>query len=128
MFHLGVDYKRFNSGYIMLKLRFLLTSLKGFEYDCSLYSIGKDGCIISHSGYWYDGPSGPTIDTPNSMEAACFHDIIYDLIRKGIIPNTYWNRRKADKIFYRALRRDGMSYFRANLWYFGVRAGGSFAI
>ena len=128
MFYKDIDYKEKDKGNIMLKLRFLLTSLTGFEYDCSLYSIRKDGCIIAHSGYWWDGASGPTIDTPNTYEASCFHDILYALMRGDHIPNTYWNRRKADRILYRALRRDGMSWFRANYWYLGVRGGGSFAI
>tara|TARA_R110000744_G_scaffold146669_2_gene259529 strand:- start:5212 stop:5598 length:387 start_codon:yes stop_codon:yes gene_type:complete len=128
MFYEGIDYKECNGGYSLLKLRFLTTSLTGFEYEGDSYSIQRDGRIFAYCGYWYDGPSGPTIDTANSMEGSCFHDIIYDMIKKGIIPNTYWNRRKADKIFYKALRRDKMNWFRAQLWYWGVRGGGSFHV
>lgn len=128
MFTKDVDYRESSDGYIMLKLRFLLTSLTGFEYECSHYSIQKNGCIIAHSGYWWNGASGPTLDTPNTVEASCFHDILYAMLRDGGIPNTYKNRRIADKILYRALRRDGMSYFRANYWYWGVRLGGGFHV
>ena len=128
MFYNKIDYKECSGGYTMIRLRFLLTSLTGFSYDCDRYSISENGCLIAKDGYWWNGASGPAVDTPNAMEGSCFHDILYDLLRHGHIPNTYWNRRKADKIFYRALRRDGMSWFRANYWYWGVRGGGSFAI
>ncbi len=128
MFEKKVDYKECIDGYRMLKNRFLMTSFKGFEYECGRYSIIKDGCIMAQPGFWWNGASGPTFDTPNTMEASCFHDILYDMLRLDKIPNTYWNRRKSDKMFYKALRRDGMSWFRANYWYWGVRGGGWYSV
>ena len=128
MFLDGIDYKEYNDGYQILKTSYFPTSYKDCEYFGSHFSITKDGMIYVWEGYCFDGASGPTIDTDNSFEAACFHDIMYALIRMGVIPNTYWNRRKADLMFYKALRKDGMSWLRANAWFVGVRAGGWAAI
>ncbi len=75
--------------------------------------------IIKH-GYAWDGPSGPTFDTPDSMRGALIHDALYQLMREGLLdPDSY--REVADKILRRICMEDGMSEVRADAWYEAVR-------
>ena len=128
MFELHKDYNELHGGYCLTRIKAISTSIRGFSYAGSHYSINEDGLVCGYIGYWYDGATGPAIDTDNSLEGACFHDILYALIRIGVIPDTYYYRRKADLVLYTALRADGMSWLRANAWYVGVRLGGWTAI
>ena len=83
-------------------------------------SLSVDGLLIVKAGYAYDGPSGPTKDTPDSMRGALVHDALYELMRRGLISEDW--RDEADEEFYRILREDGMDRARAKVWYYGVRA------
>lgn len=73
-------------------------------------------------GYTWDGPSGPTIDTPSFMRGSLVHDALYDLIKAGHLPKSA--RRHADRVLYLICREDGMSWFRAQYVWLGVRIGG----
>lgn len=73
--------------------------------------------------YAWDGPSGPTIDTKNSMRAALIHDILYQAIREKELPKKC--RAKADKLFLELLKEDGMFCIRRWIWYLSVRAFGA---
>ena len=77
----------------------------------------------SEKDYAWDGPSGPTIDTKNSLRASLVHDIFYQAIRNGVIPDSY--RRLADKEFRLILKEDEMSFIRRWIWWVGVRIFGS---
>ena len=74
---------------------------------------------------WYasDGPSGPTIDTKNFMFGSFVHDALYQAIRLGFLDNDPW-RRYADQELYALIRRDGMSWLRANWVYYALRWAG----
>jgi len=85
--------------------------------------LSKDGTISFRKGYSYDGPSGPTKDTPNSMAPSLVHDGLYQLIKEGLLP-TKRNRKLSDKTFLKMLKDNGMSRFRRTLWYLGVRDAG----
>lgn len=82
-------------------------------------SLAENGLLIIKSGYAYDGPSGPTIDTPDSMRGALVHDALYELMRKDLL-SIHW-RDEADEEFYQILKEDGMSRSRAKIWYYSVR-------
>ena len=85
-----------------------------------------NGYLIIRSGYAWDGPSGPTYDSKNTMRGSLIHDALYQLIRDGLLPFDYW--KKADDELYRICRLDGMSWIRARLWIRGLRLiGGSAA-
>jgi hypothetical protein len=83
------------------------------------------GCVTGKEGYAWDGPSGPTYDRPENMRAALFHDILYQAINEGKIPKTWRNRRKADKIFLRILKEDGMNWFSRRAYFYSVRGFGA---
>jgi len=81
-----------------------------------------DGWVIIYKDYASDGPSGPTYDTKNSMRGAFVHDFMYQLLRMEMLPKNF--RKKADNLLYDMLRQDGMNYFRAQYWFWGLRVGG----
>ena len=76
-------------------------------------------------GYAWDGPSGPTFDTPAFMRGSLIHDALYQLIREKHLRPEF--RVVADKILYDILREDGMSLIRAKIAYRGVRWFGGYA-
>ena len=78
--------------------------------------------LTADCGYAWDGPSGPTIDTADSMRASLVHDMLYQLIRMGHL--TRKCRRRADREFRRILKADGMNFVRRWAWYFSVRLFG----
>ena len=90
--------------------------------DKKYYEI-NDAQVVAKASYAWDGPSGPTIDTPSSMRASLIHDALYQAIRDGDLEKK--DRKKADKIMLAILKRDGMKKWRRSLWYIAVRACGS---
>jgi hypothetical protein len=85
--------------------------------------LNTDGFLVIDMGNACDGPSGPTIDTKNSMRGAWIHDVLYDFIEKGLLPKKY--RKVADKIFKKALKKDGMEFIRRNIWFLAVKYFGA---
>jgi hypothetical protein len=74
------------------------------------------GILTVKAGYAWDGASGPTIDTKNTMRASLAHDALYQLIRQEYLPYTVKTRHMADDFLYTCLIEDGMWRFRAMLW------------
>lgn len=79
------------------------------------------GVLTIRSGYAWDGPSGPTIDTPSGIYASIVHDALYQMMRIGAPPTC---REAVDKLFENMLIDAGMWGVRARVWFAGVRAGG----
>jgi hypothetical protein len=77
------------------------------------------GELTMKSGYAWDGPSGPTIDTPNFMRGSLVHDALYQLMRERHLDRTEC-RDKADRILQTLCVEDGMSSPRAWLVYQAV--------
>jgi hypothetical protein len=85
--------------------------------------LDTDGLLSIVSGYAWDGPSGPAIDTKNFMRGSLVHDALYQLMReRKLDPET--QREPADRILQRICLEDGMSSIRAWWVYTGVRFGG----
>ena len=86
----------------------------------------KSGRLTVKKGYAWDGPSGPTIDTPNFLRGSMVHDALYQLIREGLLPGR--SRLPADKLLRDMCRQDGMSRRRAEYVFVAVRAFGDKAV
>lgn len=86
------------------------------------FMLDKTGLLVIRKGYAFDGPSGPTFDTSDSMRASLVHDVLYQMIGHKLLPIDY--RDDADYLFYDILREDGMPDFRAWAWLRAVRAFG----
>lgn len=85
----------------------------------------ESNAVYVKRGYAWDGASGPTVDTQNSMRATLLHDVLYQAMREGHLPKRY--RRKADAKFRRILKTDGMEFLRRWAWWYGVRLFGKSA-
>lgn len=85
-------------------------------------SMDMDGLLAIQPQYAYDGASGPTIDTPNTMFGALIHDALYQLMRGEYLDRERW-RKRADEILYEILIDKGMTRLRAKVWYRAVRKG-----
>lgn len=73
----------------------------------------KDGKLTIFKHYAWDGPSGPTIDSPVFMRASLVHDVLYQFMRQGLLPSTF--RHDADELLRTMCLEDGMWRIRA--WY-----------
>ncbi len=81
--------------------------------------LGVDGILLVKKGYAWDGPSGPTIDTPSFMQGALVHDALYQLGREGLLSEVW--RKVADRELVRFCKMDGMGWFRRQYVYAAVR-------
>lgn len=91
------------------------------DVDTEFIALTCGGNMTIRSGYSWDGASGPTIDTKNSMTASLIHDCYCQLIRNGYLGKSA--RKQADKYFYEMLRERKMWIVRAKIWLRGVRFG-----
>lgn len=73
-----------------------------------------DGC--SAPEFLWDSVS-PAVD-PRTLRAALAHDFLYRTRPAG------WSRKEADELFYDLARADGLSWFRAQKAYWGLRLFG----
>lgn len=118
----GIDTQRLKDTYSMPAVRDLLAS-------CFLRvakGIGDAFYLNAIPGFSYNGASGPTIDTKNSMRGSVVHDILYQLIELGLIPES--SRLAADAILEEVCIQDGMSKIRAGIWERAVRRFGGIVI
>jgi len=90
-------------------------------------ALTPQGRIEIKTGYAWDGPSGPTIDTLNFMRGSLVHDALYQLIREGHLDAGKY-RVVADGLLQKMCIEDGMSKLRAWWVYQGVRFGGGPAV
>jgi len=86
-------------------------------------TLATDGTLSIKSGYAWDGPSGPTVDTINFMRGSLVHDALYQLMRERQI-DAATHREKADRLLQEHCKEDGMASIRAWWVYQGVRLGG----
>ncbi len=94
--------------------------------DLEFIKFFASGRLLVKDGYAWDGPSGPTIDTPDFMRGSLVHDALYQLMREGKLDHQV-HRDKADRTLQRICREDGMSALRASWVYQGVHHFGDTA-
>ncbi len=115
-----VFYKK---GYkYQLTRTFSMTLPFGAPFDISTEYIDFyfSGQIVIRVGYAWDGASGPTIDTQDSIRGSLLHDALYQLMRVGYLNAAYY-RQKADALLRDVCEQDGMIKLRADAWYEAVR-------
>lgn len=93
---------------------------------CNGYVLFTANKLKIFPGYCWDGPSGLTYDTKNSLRASLFHDVLYQAIAEGVLPNSC--RKHADTLFLAILKEDGMTCLRRWTWYAAVRVFGRFYV
>ncbi len=78
--------------------------------------LDVSGNLLIRSGYAWDGPSGPVIDTKENMRGSLVHDALYQLMRQDKIKSRT-HRKAADQVFKDICKKDGVSNFRASAYY-----------
>jgi hypothetical protein len=91
-----------------------VSAILGFDGHVPWVDWRKDGTYTVRVGYCWDGPSGPTIDDKTNMRGSLGHDVKYQLMRLGILPQLV--RETADRELQRECIEDGMWKWRA--WYY----------
>ncbi len=77
-------------------------------------------CLEVSAHYAWDGPSGPTFDTPTNMRASCFHDALCQLIGEGLLDKQY--RKYGDQLLRTHMLEDQLKDADGTLVIYG--AGG----
>lgn len=89
------------------------------DIQTDFIALNTAGELVIKKGYAWDGPSGPTIDTPNFMRGSLVHDALYQLMREQHLNNHNY-RDAADRLLRKLCREDGMNPIRAWFVYKGV--------
>ena len=116
-----VDYFECFGGYELKKKQIHNCKINGFDYDDAFVSIKSNGDIILFPGYWWNGDN---VVADSVLKASAFHDAGYYLYELEVIDDSWKNRRKLDKMYYKLNRAGGMGCIRANIRLFGVRGFG----
>ena len=117
--------------YQLVKDYAVQTQVFGLQVDSAFITLYPTGILIIRKGYCWDGASGPTIDTKNSMRGSLVHDALYQLLREGKLvahiedpkeKHTEHERIRqiADDALADICKEDGMANVRAELWEFAV--------
>jgi len=119
MIHYKKGYKYQLAQDYRIRTEITLGAPISFDY---LY-LSMSGWLRIRAGYAWDGASGPTFDTKNSMRGSLVHDALYQLIRNGLLPGKGC-QQAADDLLFEICREDGMSWLRAILWWKAVQGVG----
>ncbi len=85
-------------------------------------TLHPDGTLTLAAGYAWDGPSGPTFDTPDSLRGSAIHDALYQLMKLGLLSMDWFD--ESNRELLRWLKTDGMWLLRRRAWYRAVQAYG----
>jgi hypothetical protein len=102
---------------------FTLPVAPGYPGRLGFISFDAEGHVTVEPGYCWDGASGPTVDTPDSVRGSLGHDVQYELMAHGLLAIKL-HKDAADLWMYKTLLADGMPDFRAWYWYKGVYIAG----
>lgn len=92
--------------------------LIGYSIDTQFIKLTPIGVLLIRSGYAWDGPSGPAIDSMSAMRGSLVHDAIYQLMRMALLP--IGERGYSDQLLEDICLEDGMNPVRAEIWRKGV--------
>ena len=85
--------------------------------------LDAGGELTVKNAYAWDGPSGPVIDTPENMRASLVHDALYQLMRNEEL-KARTHRKTADELFRKICKEDGVSSWKAKVYYEALRTFG----
>jgi len=121
-------YIKYRSGYkyqLVEEYQVKVSVLPKNDIKTDFIELSTEGMLIIKKGYAWDGPSGPTIDTPNFMRGSLVHDALYQLLRNELIDEEW--RDEADEELRRICCEDGMPKICARWVYIAVRKWGKVA-
>ncbi len=85
--------------------------------ETEFISMDKAGVLVIKSGYAWDGVSGPVVDTSENLRASLVHDSLYQLMRKRKLTPRKKYKDKADRLFRKICKEDGVSGIVAQTYY-----------
>ncbi len=103
------------------KINILIIPCSNIKTD--YISLDISGNLLVKKGYAWDGPSGPVIDTEENMRASLIHDALYQLMRNKHLSSRI-HRKAADQLFRDVCKEDGVSSFKAGVYYKALRKFG----
>ena len=98
------------------------TPVTGYTIFDPWFELTESGWLFVYRGFCWDGPSGPTFDTKDSLKASLVHDVFCILMRDGRVNYRQW-QDIVNAFFMKMCIDDGMPVWRAKLWYMGVEFG-----
>jgi hypothetical protein len=116
------DTIKYRSGYkyqLVNDYRVLTSINPDYDVVTEFLELSREGILTIRHGYAWDGPSGPTIDTPNFMRGSLIHDALAQLCRDGYISRLTW-ATAINLELQKACIEDGMSPLRAWWVFVGV--------
>ena len=90
------------------------TDIKGCACHTDHITLDDGGLLTAKAGYKWDGASGPTIDTPDSQCGSCAHDMLYELMRRSLLEQSW--RPYSDRLLHDVCVENGMNPIRADIW------------
>jgi hypothetical protein len=124
----GIHYVKFDHPRYKYKLVEPHTARIELHVDAQneYFRLEATGKLFIQAEYAWDGPSGPTFDTPDFMRGSLVHDVIYQMLREKMLdPKKHSHHRNyADRLLRRMCLEDGMPRWRALYVYAAVRAFG----
>ena len=102
------------------------TLLKGHDAQNENCTLLPNGQLVINRGFVWDGPSGPAIDTANTLIPSAMHDALYGIISEQHLPAKFTRdlRNAADRSYRDSLKTWGVSKWRRMLHYRGVNLFG----
>ena len=104
--------------YELQKTEIIQTSLRNYMFKHRFFTLDVNGILTIFKGYKWDGISGPTLDTKNTMIPGLGHDALYQAIRLELLP--LYAKITIDQFFYDQLIEHGVWKFRAKFFYQAV--------
>ena len=101
--------------YQVAKDIWIQTPIIGTLINEEFFTLHDDGLLFICSGYAWDGASGPTFDTLNSMGPSLIHDVFCQAQRAGQLDYDRWHT-KVNLFFKKTCLRNKMWKIRANIW------------
>ncbi len=118
-----MKYRKRNWKYDLPESETFQTRIKpGRTLKTDWITLQPDGTLTLEAGYAWDGPSGPAVDTPNSLRGSAIHDALYQLMKLGLLDMKWFD--ESNREFLRWLKKDGMWYLRRRGWYRAVQLYG----
>ncbi len=95
------------------------TPITGVRIKEEFFDLQENGVLTAYSGYAWDGASGPTIDTDDSMGPSLVHDVFCQAQRARQLDYEKYHAI-VDAFFGRMCRDCGMWKVRAGAWHSAV--------
>ena len=137
----STDYKKVDHHYYRYQTTCFIrenTGILGRPFISPYISMDSKGVLTIRKGYMWNGASGPTIQTENSVYPTLIHDALYQALSQKLLTRKEWVlpayepllivhdylQEVADKLFLKLLKEYGMWWPRRRLWYRAVRLRG----